>query len=96
MKRKKKNRKYQKKFDLYEVPEFEKKFRGYDTEEVDKYLNALVDAYEKMYNECEALRKEADEYRLHKDRIAKVLIKAEIAASPASEEAGSAEGGPYS
>jgi len=39
----------QQKFDFYEVPEFDKAFRGYDTGAVDVYLNALVDAYTEMY-----------------------------------------------
>ena len=46
------------KFDLYEVPAFGKKLRGYDAGEVDQYLNALVDAYTRLHKLYLQLEKE--------------------------------------
>jgi len=66
------------KFDLHEIPAFEKKFRGYDADAVDDYLNALVDAYTAMYAECEALRRAAQEHGLFREKVAHVLIEREI------------------
>ena len=68
----------QKKFDFYEVPAFEKKFRGYESGAVDDYLSALVDAYTGMYAECEALRAAQEEHRLFREKVAHVLIEREI------------------
>ena len=79
--------KRQKKFDLYEIPEFGKKFRGYDPEEVDHYLNALVDAYTKMYEECEGFKKTADEFGALKEKLAYIRIKEELAVPPEQETA---------
>ena len=74
-KKEKKNlrEKMYRKFSFYEVPEFEKRIRGYDTEAVDHYLEALVDAYTTMYREYEALQKTADEYGQFKAKVADVL-----------------------
>lgn len=75
------------KFDQYEVPEFAVKLRGYDRTEVDHYLNALVDAYNQMYEEHETLKAELDEYRRKKDAIAEALIEAKITAGGIINEA---------
>jgi len=72
------------KFGRYEVPKFERKFRGYDSEEVDKYLNSLVDAYNKMQSENEELKKIAEEYKKLKDRIADIFIEEQLS-GPADE-----------
>ena len=66
------------KFGLYEVPKFEKGFRGYDCEEVDRYLNSLVDAYNRMFTENEELKRMAEEYRQLKEKIADMLIKEQL------------------
>jgi len=79
--RKLSQKKMQQKFDLHEVPAFAKKLRGYDPEEVDHYLNALVDAYLNIYAECEELRSAADEHRLFKEKVAHVLIEKELVAN---------------
>jgi len=66
------------KFEIFEVPEFQKKMMGYHPEDVDHYLNALLDAYTKLYDECEAFKEEAAQYRMHKEKIAHALIKSQM------------------
>ena len=84
----------QQKFDFYEVPAFDKAFRGYDAEAVDDYLSALVDAYTKMYAECEELRKAAEEYKLFQEKVAHILVGRESEALPAPAGTNGAESGP--
>ena len=62
------------KFDLYEVPVFEKKWKRYDAAEVDTYLSMLVDAYNEMYLEYEALKATVDEYLRVKEKLADMQI----------------------
>jgi len=67
------------KFDLHEVPVFEKKRRGYDPGEVDNYLNSLIGAYVKIYDECCELKAVTGEYNLFKEKVLHILITKEIA-----------------
>ena len=77
----------QKKLNLYEVPAFDKKFRGYDRGAVDDYLNALVDAYNGMYAECQRLRSAAEEHALFREKAAQILFEKALAARPEPEGA---------
>ena len=72
------------KFDAHKVPEFLSKFRGYDRGEVNSYLNFLVDAYLKLYDDYTALEAEVNEYRENKTAIADLLIDAKAAADRVS------------
>ena len=69
------------KLDKYEVPEFSKKLHGYNKAEVDIYLNALVDAYNKMHDDYQALEAELSEHRQNRAAIADALIEAKITAA---------------
>ena len=65
-----------KKFDKHEIPEFPKAFRGYECDEVDLYLNRLVDAYEGVCSELLLKENELKEYRGKEKAIADALIEA--------------------
>ena len=69
------------KLDKYEVPEFSTKLRGYEKAEVDKYLNALVDAYNKMFDDYQILETEVNEHRQNRVAVADTLIEAKIIAA---------------
>ena len=69
------------KLDKYEVPEFSQKLHGYNKAEVDIYLNALVDAYNKMYDDYQALEAELSEHRQNRAAVADALIEAKITAA---------------
>ena len=93
MKRKNKQEKKQRKqlknemfekFDAHKVPEFPSKFRGYDRDDVDRYLNFLVDAYLKLHSEYTSLETEVSEYREKKTAIADLLIDEKMAAGQVS------------
>ena len=72
------------KFDVHKVPEFLLRFRGYDRNEVNNYLNFLVDAYLKLYDDYTILETEVNEYRENKTAIADLLIDAKAAANRVS------------
>ncbi len=68
------------KFDKHEVPEFAKEFRGYSKDEVDDYLEKLVDAYSKMYDDFMEQAEELDRLRAYKNQIADAILEAKITA----------------
>ena len=90
MKRKDKQKKKQaenemhEKFDAHKVPEFPSSFRGYDRDEVNNYLNFLVDAYLKLHDDHTALEEEVNEYRAKKTVLADLLIDTKAAADRVS------------
>ncbi|GAB4287498.1 MAG: DivIVA domain-containing protein [Ignavibacteriaceae bacterium] len=72
--------------------EFKKVLRGYDTEEVEAFLNKLADEFEAVQKENESLKKELDqvnaklsEYRRLERNLQDALLKAQDSASRAIE-----------
>ena len=75
-----------KKFDLHEVPEFSVGFRGYNKYETNKYLNALVNAYIRLFEENLYMKSELEEYRRKKAVISDTLITAEYISQIAKKQ----------
>ena len=52
--------------------EFKRSFRGYDMEEIDDFLDQVVNDYEKLYRENDQLKKEVNcKLKLNKNIIKK-------------------------
>ncbi|QCX32556.1 DivIVA domain-containing protein [Caloramator sp. E03] len=74
--------------------EFKKVFRGYDIDEVDDFLDQILEDYEKLYKECmtqkekiAALNEKIEQYSNIETTLQSTLILAQGAADQAKEAA---------
>lgn len=74
--------------------EFKKVFRGYDIDEVDDFLDQILEDYEKLYKECmtqkekiDSLNEKLEQYSNIETTLQSTLILAQGAADQAKEAA---------
>lgn len=76
-----------KKFDAHKVPEFSNSFRGYDKEQVDLYISALVDEYLALCDDLSLKESELEEYKEKEKAISDAVIRAEQLSASAKDDA---------